>query len=417
MAQMNRMWLVLRQEYVSNVRRRAFLVAALGIPLFIVILMLVILIILIASETKLDEFGGVGYVDLADIIMTNRELVPGANPDNLFIAYESEEAARQALNADEIGAYFIAPADFMETGAVKLYSAAGFPEALDSAINYFIWANLSSGVDNRLLVERAVDPVNLTIHTLDNNRELSAAALVGLFCSPLILVFALYFAVQIASAYLMSGVVEEKTNRIMEILITSVTPFELLIGKVLGLGLLGLTQLAIWLVPAGVGLLLLRQVDFFAGFILPPDLLGIGLLYFLLTYVLYGCLLGGIGAVAGSEQESRQIAGIFIFTMVLPFIFLLVFLLDPDGLVPAAFSMIPFTAAPSMIMRLTFGAVPPWQLVASLAILFLTTLFIAWSSAKVFRWSLLRYGKKPRLRDVLRALRRRSPRMETVEEA
>jgi ABC-2 type transport system permease protein len=204
----------------------------------------------------------------------------------------------------------------------------------------------------------------------------------------------------------MSGVVEEKTSRIMEILVTSVTPFQLLFGKIIGLGLLGLTQLVIWMAAGFVTLALGRNTTFLTGITIPPDLLVVGVVYFLLGYFLLASAMAGIGVVLGSEQESRQYAGIFGLLLAIPFFFITSFFTDPNGGVVTFLTLFPFTSPVSMILRMGFSAVPAWQLIASIVLLLLTALFMAWASARIFRWALLLYGKPPGIRELIRVIRR-----------
>src|SRR5690606_27407420 len=138
---------------------------------------------------------------------------------------------------------------------------------------------------------------------------------------PVIFAMVLLMALQLSSTFLMSGVVEEKSNHIMEILITSITPYQLLAGKLLGLGALGLLQILIWIVVGLVGVSLGGNIAFFSGITLPIDFIVTVIVYFLLTYFLYSSLLAGIGAVMGSEQESRTIAGAVSLLIAIPFFF------------------------------------------------------------------------------------------------
>jgi ABC-2 type transport system permease protein len=126
----------------------------------------------------------------------------------------------------------------------------------------------------------------------------------------------------------------------------------------------------------------------------------------LLGYFFLASIMAGIGAVVGSEQESRQIAGIFSFVLVIPFFALVTFITDPNGVVPTVLTLFPLTSPVAVMLRLGFGSVPTWQLSLSMVLLLVTALFTAWASAKIFRWALLMYGKRPGLRDIARALRR-----------
>jgi ABC-2 type transport system permease protein len=129
------------------------------------------------------------------------------------------------------------------------------------------------------------------------------------------------------------------------------------------------------------------------------------LIYFMLNYFLLASLMAGIGAVVGAEQESRQVGGIISLIVVIPFFFFSSFISDPNGTAPLVLSLIPLTAPISVILRMSFGTIPAWQLALSLAILLISTIIVAWGSGRVFRWALLMYGKRPTPRELLRAIR------------
>jgi ABC-2 type transport system permease protein len=189
---------------------------------------------------------------------------------------------------------------------------------------------------------------------------------------------------------------------------------QLLLGKIIGLGALGLTQFLVW---GGAGLLLIRlgqTVPFLAGIEFPIDLMLVFLVYFLLSYFLLSSLMAGLGAIAGSEEESRQYSSILSLIWVMPFFLITSLITDPDSPLAVALTLIPFTAPMTVLMRMGFGSVPAWQLVASLVILLLSTLLVVWASGRVFRWALLLYGKRPTPRELWRVIRQ-SPHTATVE--
>jgi ABC-2 type transport system permease protein len=293
----------------------------------------------------------------------------------------------------------------MNNGSVKTYSKTGIPAALTSVIDTYLRANLSAGLDPTI-AERIKDPVESSIRTLDNGRVIQDNAIVGLVLMPILFVMVFLFASQTTSSYLMSGVVEEKSNRIMEILITSVTPLQLLYGKIVGLGLLGLTQLVIWMLGGYLTLTLSHQANFLTGVTIPPDLVIVALVYFMLGYFLLASLMAGIGVVIGSEQESRQFAAIFTMGMVIPFFLISSFITDPNGVVVTILTLFPLTSPIAVILRMGFGVVPWYQLGASIILLLFTSIFVAWASARIFRWGLLLYGKRPGPRELLRVMRR-----------
>ncbi|MFN8372834.1 MAG: ABC transporter permease [Anaerolineae bacterium] len=398
---MKKLLLVAWREYWFNLRRRSFLFAAFGAPLLTIGLMTLVFTFIIGGEEDAEGLGTIGYVDNSGVLAQALE-----KPD-YFTVYASDEEAQAALDAGAIGGYFVVPRNYMAVGAVRFFSTEGMPAALRNAFDSFLVANLTAQTDGlRLPSERVIDPVDLTVIGLDTGREITGAAFSGLFLVPFIFVLVFMMASQVTSGFLMSGVVEEKVNRIMEVLVTSVTPLQMLLGKVIGLGALGLTQFFIWIVGGFimVGLGDRFNISALSGIEIPVDMTIIGLIYFLLSYFFVGTLMAGIGVTAGSEQESRQFSGIFSLLFVIPFFFVAQFIQDSNGALPVALSMIPFTAAPSMLLRFAFGTVPMWQIALSMGLLLVTGLVVAFASARVFRWGLLMYGKRPTPRELWRVI-------------
>lgn len=396
------MWLVARHEFLTNVRRRSFLFAAFGAPLFTILVMYIVFAITVESFGGTEGIGLIGYVDESGVLAAAID-----EPED-FRPYPDGNAARAAMDAGEIDGYFSLPSNYIDTGVVNLYlRSSSVPEGLYDQIDTFLIANIGSSVEADRL-ERLQDPVNTQLLTLDNGRLIRDSGIAGLFLTPIIFVMVFMLASQTSSGYLMSSVVEEKGNRIMEILITSVTPMQLLVGKIIGLGALGLLQLGIWMIGGAVALQLGQNTELLSGVYIPPDMLMLGLIYFLLTYFLIASLMAGIGATAGGEQESRQLSSIFSLLLFLPFFFLYNLITDPNGTISTILTLLPFTSPVTTIFRMAFGTVPTWQLVVSLIVQIVTTVLIMWAAARVFRWSLLMYGKRPNLRELVRIIRKPS---------
>jgi ABC-2 type transport system permease protein len=397
---MGKWWLVAKREFLSNVRRRSFLFAAFGAPLLTVGIMLLVFT-LIASSFTSDITEQIGYVDLSGVLTSAID-----KPDN-FTAYTDETAAAAALESGDILAYFVIAQDYMATGGATLYRGGDVPPSLENEIEDYLLANLGAQIADEGIAQLVRDPVDASIRSLDSGRTVSDAGIIGLFIAPFIFMVVFLVAVQTTSGYLMSSVVDEKSNRVMEILVTSVTPFQLLFGKVIGLGLLGLLQLAIWLVAGTILLAFNREAGILSGVSFPPDLVILALVYFLLNYFLTSSIMAGIGAAVGSEQESRQIAGIFGIVTAVPFFFIFTFFEDPNGPIPTFLTLFPLTSPMVYILRSAFTAIPTWQLIVSLALLALTTVAVTWAAARVFRWTLLMYGKKVGFKTIMQALRSR----------
>lgn len=403
---MRKAWLVARREFGFNVRRPGYLFAAFGMPVFVVVVMVIVGVVIARLETDTERLGNIGYADLSGVLADGIE-----EPDE-FVRYEDEAALEAAFAADEIGAYFVVPEDYVERGRVTLYSEESVPDILDADILDYLQVNLAAQVDSEIPVERFLRPVDATYYFLQGNRTLNEGVFV-LFFLPIAFVILYTMASQISSSYLMRSVVEEKTNRLIEILMTSVTPMELLLGKIIGLGALGLTQMVVW---AAVGALVIflgqtpavplpEGFDFSLGAV-PLDLVLLTLVYFLLSYLLMGAIMASIGVIAGSDQESRQYAAFFVLVPLIPYFFMVSFLENSDGLIPVILTLIPFTSALAAILRIGFGGMPVWQLALSLGLLAATNVVAVWLAARIFRWGALLYGKRITPRTVLRLLRK-----------
>ena len=402
MSSFSRVGLVARREYLFNLRRRSFLFAVFGVPLFSFAMWLIFFAVMDNSETDLAQVGVVGVADSSGLL--DGQIIP---PDSevTFEFFADETSARQALDDATIGAYVRVPADYKRSGQVSIYSYGTVPSALDDEVSALLLANLMPLLPSNIPFERIQNPVLMDILIKDTGRTLTEANFPALFFLPMIFAMLFMMSSGVTSGFLMSGIVEEKTNRVIEILVTSITPLQLLMGKIIGLGLLGLTQLVVW-GAAGLVLMTVGQAfPFLKGIVFPIDLVIVFGVYYVLSYFLLSTLMAGIGAISGSEQESRQFSTVISLLFIIPFFFITSFISEPNGTTAVILTMIPFTAPMSILFRLGFGVVPPVQMVASLLILFMTTFGIALGSAKVFKWAVLHYGKRPTLRQVFRVMR------------
>ncbi len=419
----SKVWLVLRREYTYNFRRTSFLFTAFGVPLVSFVAIFLIIQFAAERETNLDKFQRVGYVDRAMIIdpagpnpadytpVTQPDLaMPEADsqPEALPTYFDALEAhASELLLADELDAYFVIPEHYVLSGQIELFAQRSIPQALHDAVKDFLSLHIASRAPAGLPVpvERLASQ-ELTLRDLDSGDELSEAAIIGRLLLPFVFVMIYFMATSTTAQFLMSGVVEEKENRLMEILATSLRPGELLVGKLLGLGALALTQIALW--TAGGLLIALVNEDaraFLGGAkFQATDLALIGVL-FLVNFLLFAATMLGIGASVTAEAESRQIAGFFTFLIVLPIMFTAAFFTNPDGPLPVFFSFFPLTAAVGLTMRLGVSALPTWQIGLSLALQVAAALFTVWLAVKVFRLGMLMYGKPLTPRTLWNALR------------
>jgi len=290
---------------------------------------------------------------------------------------------------------------------VALYAQRSAPEQLREDIKDFLKAQIALHVPDDVPVSPArLEHVEYVMRDAETGEELSKWALIGRIMLPLIFVMLYVMATNTTAQFLMSGVVEEKENRLMEILATSVRPVELLWGKLLGLGALALTQIALWAV-AGVLIALFNDqaramiggARFASG-----DMLLFGVL-FVANFLLFAASMLGIGAAVTAEAESRQIAGIFVLVTVLPLMFMGAYFDNPNGVLPVVLTFVPFTAAMSLLLRMMLGTLPVWQMWVSVGIQIVSVVAVVALSAKVFRLGMLMYGKMLTPRTLWQALR------------
>ncbi len=422
----NKIWLVARREYLTNFRRPSFLFTAFGVPLFSLIAMFVIVQLTSNRETSLKNFDRISYIDRAAgraPVITVSD--PDLNPDgyqpvllpNAEIPAEPDVAYYDALQTEashllrdnQIDAFFVLPENYVLTGTIDLYSRKNPPAVLQGHIEDFLRDQLAAGANNLALdvpIERISTPLDLTIRDLDSGKELSEAELMGRLMVPMLFVLIYFMATSTTAQFFMSGVVEEKENRLMEILATSLKPVELLWGKLLGLGALSLTQIIVW--GAGGGAIALFNSDakaFFSGADFQVSDIGLMAVLFLLNFLLFAAIMMGIGASVTAEAESRQIAGFLSFIGVAPIVVLVTFFNNPNGPVPMAFTFFPLTTAVALILRVGLAAVPAWQIAFGVLLQAVSTVVVVWLAAKVFRMGMLMYGKMLTPRTLWAAMR------------
>lgn len=406
-------FIVARHEFLKTIRRKEFLFMTFVFPLFLA--GITIIPSLLASTVPAED-QRIGYIDMTGSFdfpesLTSEGFSIGpmeAKPSSIeFVKYEESSEARRDVRSGKISSYLMVPEDFLETGVIELYasergaSAPGFELSAELS-NIAIDSLLKDRVDEDVL-QRVKNPVNLKLYNIGDNGESSEKGLTEIltdFGLPFVTAFLLFFSIFSSSGYLLRGVAEEKENRIMEVLLSSTTPTELLTGKITGLGAVGLLQIIVWLSVIVIG----------GGYALPinvePMLLFLALIYFLLGFLFFASMMAGIGAVTGSLQESQQVAGIFTFAAAFPLVFMQLILTKPDSPFAVFLSLFPFTSSVTMLSRIGASEVPFSQIAASLLILFVSIHVVIIISSRLFRVYLLMYGKRPGVKEILKNIRK-----------
>jgi ABC-2 type transport system permease protein len=222
-------------------------------------------------------------------------------------------------------------------------------------------------------------------------------------------VLIIYMTVLMYGMYVMRGVLEEKSSHIVEVIISTVKPFELMLGKVLGIGAVGLTQMLLWSAlglalsaPAVLGAIGLTGMELPS---IPLSLMVFFVVYFVLGYLLYGTLYAGVGAAFDTEQDAQNFQAVITIFLIIPLVLIVQIMNQPDGALSVVLSLIPFFTPILMFLRMTLTQVPPFQIAASVVLMVAAILVMAWLVGKVYRVGILMHGSKPKVKDLLRWVR------------
>ena len=408
---MRNIFLVAWQELVVNLRRPTFILMTLLIPALGLIAVLAASLFggELGSFFK-TQFGPsqevIGYVDQSGLIQPN---LPGY--EGQFAAYADESQARAALLAKEISFYFVLPPDYLQSGTVVAYDIGGGLSSLAAAdsdiLPQFLVDQLLAGRVDPVIQARARTPAEIVSVALNDKGEVDTKSTfnwVADFVVPYLFSMLFMITVFTTAGFLLQGVSTEKEGRIIEILLSSISPGQLLTGKILGLGALGLGQMLFW-VGSAAGILAATVALFAMVGVIELSVTSVILdvVFFILGYLLFATLMAVAGSMGTSMRESQQIAGIFSIGSALPYLGLAVMLSNPNSPIVLALSYFPLTSPMMMLIRLGFGPVPAGQVIISLVLLVAGLAFCLWAGAKVFHVGLLMYGKRPGLKDLLRA--------------
>jgi ABC-2 type transport system permease protein len=402
---------VAKWEYLEKVKTKTFIISLIITPL-IIILFSILPSLLFRDEAPKVEV--IGVIDTSGIYFHNlvEELsaytLPDGNRNYILINLSTEDknlkelkvTANKNIQKNLIEGYLViypsgndsVYAEYRSKSIGNFKVVGRFEEALSSIR---LKKKLEQeGIDTKFL-QYYQDKVNVAQLKIEDSGKVSDLDFFTTFFVSIIFILLLMMMVVYSGQMLVRSMIEEKSSRLIEMLISSSTPDELLTGKVIGLSLLGLTQIFIW-VMIGTGLV--------AGALVPPsafDNVLPMLLYFLLGFLFYSSLFVGIGSTVNTEQEAQQITTYLSLILMLPVVIAMPAIQNPDFLITKIFSYFPLTTPTIMLLRLNVETVPPLEIVLTLSILILSILVVTKLSAKIFRIGILSYGNKPSLKEIL----------------
>lgn len=431
---------ILKREYLTRVKKRSFLIITFLGPLFFAALMIAPSLLMLKSE-DMEEKKAIVVLDETDWFRGRFE-----NTDTYTFIYQDKDLdSLKKLIFDEIyDAILYIPTTSLNIPVnAKLYSNKQIPMTLSSHIE----REMKQEIEHQKLLASGIDPeivksakTNINISTIrmdeEEGEKASYAELESII--GLLLAVVVYFVIFLFSNQVLRGVIEEKSNRIIEVIISSVKPFELMMGKIIGIALVGLTQFVLWIVlTTGIyfvasGIILGPEIMSPSGTVMTEEISQIVdtsqgqdvmlevvnmiesinfkailisfLFYFVFGFLLYAALFAAVGGMVDNETDSNQFVTILSMPLIVAIICSTTMVNNPDSGLGIWLSMIPFTSPVSMMIRIPFG-VPYWQIAVSLLILVATFIFITWIAAKIYRTGILMYGKKPSLKEIWKWLR------------
>jgi ABC-2 type transport system permease protein len=433
---MRNIFLVIKREYLVRVKKKSFLVMTVLGPLLFV------------AFYGTVFWAAASSVDIKTVqVLDESGLFRNKFKDSKTLKFEftdkSIDSAKAGFPASNANALVYIPANVIKAPkGVRIYAAKNVSLDLKSEIEKVIEAEIEdiklaeAGITHKILEDSRVNVNSETISLSEEGEKSSssgAATVIGGICA-----FLIYMSVFIYGTQVMRGITEEKTSRIVEVIISSVKPFHLMLGKIIGVALVGLTQFVLWILlttaltsaasaiigsqlskesvqvakemnkaqvpgqgmPGGVDNPVTEVLGAVASLNIPL-IIGCFLFYYLGGYLLYSALFGAVGAAVDNDADTQQ----FMLPITLPIIFSFVFaqfvLRDPDGTLAFWTSIIPFTSPIIMMVRIPFG-VPAWELILSMVLLILGFMGTTWIAARIYRVGILMYGKKVSYKELVK---------------
>ncbi len=390
---MKTIWLVIKHDVAFVLRQRSFWIMTLLMPALLMGTNAYLATQNNATATPTTAAPAaqptpprIGLVDHPNLIT----LTPDDLPPHLFLPFPDETTAQAALDQGDITQYVVIPADFTDGGEIVIYdrgfqllsggdsSSVAFNGSYDWALTYLITANLTGDTQLAAVVQNPTPRAATQMHRLqppasaDESSNLGMAIIVAR-----VMPYLFYFLLIMGGSYMMRSVVAEKENRTVEILLLSLDPTQLMIGKIIAMSVIVAIQLVVWV---GGGMLILNRaatVMQFTSFAFPSGFFVWAMLFLLLGYLLFAAIMSAVGALATNAREGGQAIWILVIPLMPTLMFGSLFAEEPNHPLVVALSLFPFSSPSAMVTRLAVGDVPAWQLLVSvLALVGTTYLFI-----------------------------------------
>lgn len=426
--------IIIGREYLERVRKKSFIITTLLMPLFMLVMMVAPALIMEFSKSDLRT---IAVVDRTGLIAQQLQ----SDEETLFVPMASTELD-SALAMTELSGVVLIPEGVEDgTAAVQYYSNG--PSSM--SLEHFLASQINKIIENHRLKSYNIDNLSeimskvksdVSIRSIRNDSEGKSAENSTMLSYGLgvVLTFLLYMCLLLYGQMVMTSIIEEKNNRVLEIVVSSVSPTRLMLGKILGICLVAVTQIVIWgvligamsafLLPAllpeevagemaalNAGQLDMAQATVDTGLLQAISMLGnvgyilslFGMLILFLVggFLLYSAIYAAIGSAVDNIQDAGQLQSFIIFPVVIGIIFGMTAASDPTSSLSFWTSLIPFTSPMVMMARIPSG-IPGWEIAVSLVVLYITFFVMVWIAAKIYRVGIFMYGKKPTIKDLIR---------------
>jgi ABC-2 type transport system permease protein len=427
---MEKLKAIIKREYLIRVRSKGFIFGTIASPLLLILYMTVpaLMVRMSSHQTRqiaiLDRLNDdLLYQRIEQLLArhndSEREAARQGEADRYVLRREvaqtpAELAAKQKLLNEQLengqlSAYIVLPPDVLQQENLPYFARNVGDLTTKGRVNDAV----SNAIIERRMAGAGLDTNR--VNDLSRAVELDTINRQGqreegqTFFLTFGMIMAIYVSILVYGITVMRGVIEEKQWRIIEVLLSSVKPIQLMLGKLIGIGMVGLTQFGVWALT-GILLGVLGTMPFMGGGKTPlsslsPLLMFFFVLYFVLGYFLYATLYAIVGAIVSNEEDGQQMQIPVTMTIVIPIMISVLVMQDPNSLASTLLSLIPFFSPILMFMRISFQAPPAWQIVLSIVLMLATIGGLLWLAAKIYRVGVLMYGKRPTLPEVFRWLK------------
>jgi len=385
-------------EFITNVKRKEFIILTFLLPL---ILLMAMVMPLFFMETISHEKETLGVVDQTGVVLP---ILKERYKDSIIRELSNLEEARILLESNNISSYILIPKEFLDNGKASYYSKVQLASFSSANINLerilsdiAIESLLQENGVSKEIINKVKNPIEMerVIVTKKGEEVETPFSFFGNYLLPLFL----FMSIMNAGGYLLNGIIEEKENKVVEVLLSTISTNELLSGKILGLGGLGLLQVGIWLsgIVMITNILKIPLVSFDNAILV--------MIYFILGYLFYSSIFAIIGSIATSTRDSQQISVVVSFLVFIPLLLFFGIVQNPNMALIRIIGMVPPFIPTIMIMRILLSEVPIIDIALSVIILLISLIFSIKIAAKIFKIGILMYGKRPSFNEVLRWVR------------